>query len=70
MNYYNGIAPSTYVKNIQTDLGFIRDNVDGYYGNKTEEAVKELQKSKKVKCDGVVGEQTKRLLLTEYYTIQ
>ena len=49
------------VKRLQkllTDKGFDPGPADGWFGDKTETAVKAFQKSKKLKSDGVVGTNT------------
>ncbi len=55
------------IKNLQQALntaGFPCGTVDGFFGNKTEEAVKNLQSaSGSLKIDGVFGGQTKNYLL-------
>ncbi len=53
------------VEQLQTklkQLGYFQGEVDGFYGEETQLAVKELQKSEGVKADGVVGENTWKLL--------
>ena len=56
------------VKNIQTDLkaiGYTKVGTpDGYYGTKTEEAVKEFQSNNSLASDGVFGEMSKSKLWT------
>lgn len=41
-------------------------NVDGIFGAKTEAAVKQFQKSRKLKVDGIVGQKTWNELLADY----
>ena len=52
-----------YVQYALMKLGYLNDSdIDGVYGYRTEEAVKRLQKAKKLTCDGIVGVQTLRYL--------
>lgn len=46
------------VKELQNDLknkGFYKGSADGFFGNQTQSAVIQFQKSKKIVADGVVG---------------
>ena len=55
------------VKDVQKALkraGFDPGPVDGQAGKKTKSAIKQFQKSKNLKADGVVGEKTWSLLRT------
>ena len=40
--------------------------VDGIFGKKTEAAVKQFQKSRKLTVDGIVGQKTWNALIAEY----
>lgn len=57
------------IQNVLTKLGFYYGEATGIYDQKTEEAVKKLQKSVKLKVDGVFGVKT-RSVLTEKYENQ
>ena len=49
------------VKQIQKrlkDWGYYKGNVDGIYGSKTQQAVKDFQKANGLKVDGVAGDKT------------
>jgi murein L,D-transpeptidase YcbB/YkuD len=46
------------VKEIQRALGFVGKNVDGFYGPKTYNAVKDFQRNQSLVADGEVGQQT------------
>lgn len=46
------------VKKLQEALGFTGSDVDGIYGQKTQAAVKDYQKSNGLTVDGIAGEQT------------
>lgn len=49
------------VKQIQQKLkewGYYKGNVDGVYGSKTQQAVKNFQKANGLKVDGIAGEKT------------
>lgn len=53
------------VKNVQTKLknwGYYKGEVDGVFGSKTFEAVKNFQKKNGLKVDGIVGEETLKAL--------
>jgi len=56
---------NNYVKNLQTDLnkvGYPCGTPDGVFGSKTETAVINFQKAKKLTADGQVGSGTKPVL--------
>ena len=44
------------------DLGYLKGEADGIFGNKTENAVRAFQRAKKLKVDGLVGKKTRELL--------
>lgn len=49
------------VKTLQTkltELGFLKDKIDGIFGSKTEKAVKDYQKANKLTVDGIAGPKT------------
>jgi len=53
------------VKDIQQklkDLGYLKDKVDGIWGQKTEDAVRDFQKAEKLDVDGYVGPNTMKKL--------
>lgn len=50
------------LQQILTDKGYRTKGIDGIFGPATEAAVKQFQKSKKLKADGVVGLNTKKAL--------
>ena len=61
----NGMSGEA-VKEIQQaliDLGYLKGEADGVFGNKTENAVRKFQKANGLTADGLVGEQTRTLLL-------
>ncbi len=55
-------SKGTYVKKLQTKLGFTGKAVDGVFGAKTEAKVKAYQKKHKLKADGIVGQATWKTL--------
>lgn len=62
-----GNSTSAQIRNFQEDLnsiGYVLD-VDGYYGTKTKDAVKEFQKDYGLSVDGIAGPATKAKLYTE-----
>ena len=44
------------------DLGYLKGTADGIFGNKTENAVRDFQKAKKLNVDGLAGKKTQELL--------
>lgn len=56
------------VRYLQEILNYYGYNVtvDGIFGKKTEAAVKQFQKSRKLNVDGIVGLKTWNALLAEY----
>jgi hypothetical protein len=50
------------LQQILTKLGYNTKGTDGIFGSGTEAAVKQFQKSKKLKADGIVGPTTQKLL--------
>lgn len=48
--------------------GYLKADATGYFGKLTFAAVKAFQKDKKIKSDGVVGKDTKKLLIQEIGT--
>lgn len=54
------------VKYVQYSLmkqGYLNDSdIDGVYGYRTEDAIKRLQRAKKIGIDGITGEETRRYL--------
>jgi peptidoglycan hydrolase-like protein with peptidoglycan-binding domain len=55
------------VSQLQKDLaqlGFYKGSIDGWFGPKTLDAVKDFQKSQGLKVDGLVGSKTKAILNT------
>lgn len=50
------------VKELQKALGFTGSDVDGIFGNKTQNAVKDYQKNNGLTVDGIAGEKTQGLL--------
>ncbi len=46
-------------------LGYLKGKADGIFGNQTENAVRKFQKKNKLTVDGLVGEVTKKLLLSQ-----
>ena len=62
-----GNSTSAQIRNFQEDLnsiGYVLD-VDGYYGTKTKDVVKEFQKDYGLSVDGIAGPATKAKLYTE-----
>ena len=60
-----GFTGSQAVRQVQQrlkDLGYYKGSVDGDFGAKTEEAVKDFQKANKLTVDGKVGENTLKKL--------
>lgn len=57
-----------YVKYLQEILNYYgyKLKVDGDFGKKTEQAVKQFQKSRKLTVDGIVGPKTWSALLADY----
>lgn len=53
------------VKLLQSNLGFLGDEVDGKFGAKTEASVKGFQKDKSLLVDGIVGQKTWSALLAQ-----
>jgi peptidoglycan hydrolase-like protein with peptidoglycan-binding domain len=51
------------VKLLQSKLGFVKEDVDGYFGAKTEAAVKTLQIGYRLLADGVCGPQSWKVIL-------
>ncbi len=56
------------VQQALTDQGFSPGPVDGFYGPKTEAAVKSFQQSKGLSVDGIVGPDTTKALLGKWVT--
>ena len=57
------------VKTLQArlqDLGYYTGEIDGQFGNGTEEAVIDFQRANGLEADGIVGEETKSIL----YSVQ
>ena len=54
-----------YLQNLLNYYGYTV-TVDGIFGKKTEAAVKQFQKSRKLKVDGIVGQKTWNALLADY----
>lgn len=48
-----------------TALNYLKGKADGYFGSNTEGAVKQFQKTNKLKVDGKVGAQTLKVLLSD-----
>lgn len=46
------------IKQLQTLLGFAPDQIDGQFGSKTEVAVRQFQRLRGLKADGIVGQNT------------
>lgn len=66
---YRGISAKQAVKDLQTmlvDCGYLNDKIDGVFGKKTEQAVKDFQKKNNIGADGIAWPQTIRLLSTEW----
>lgn len=66
---YRGVSAKQAVKDLQmmlVDCGYLNDKVDGVFGKKTEQAVKDFQKKNGIGADGIAWPQTIRLLSMEW----
>ena len=66
---YRGISAKQAVKDLQmmlVDCGYLNDKIDGVFGKKTEQAVKDFQKKNGIRADGIAWPQTIWLLSIEW----
>ncbi|MEZ5007223.1 MAG: TIGR02594 family protein [Chitinophagales bacterium] len=49
---------------ILIDLGLLNDSADGVFGNKTETALKQLQRDNNITVDGIYGSESRAVLLS------
>ncbi|MBQ3575210.1 MAG: peptidoglycan-binding protein [Clostridia bacterium] len=61
------------VKELQTwltDCGYLNDTIDGIFGKKTEQAVKDFQEKAGINADGIAWPQTNKLLEKEWQVLK
>lgn len=66
---YSGIGNKDAVKVLQTwltDCGYLNDTIDGIFGKKTEQAVRDFQTRNALSADGIVWPETLKLLEKEW----
>ena len=63
---YEGCSPSKYVVNLQRALGFSEADAVGYFGPQTAAAVRQFQNDCNITVDGIVGEDTKYYLISNF----
>lgn len=66
---YRDIKDREGVKALQTKLtacGYLNDKIDGLFGKKTEQAVKDFQTAAGIRVDGIAWPETAKLLTTEW----
>ncbi len=70
---YRDIKDKEAVKELQTwlsECGYLNDKIDGIFGKKSEQAVKDFQEKAGIAVDGIAWPQTKRLLEIEWQKLK
>ena len=69
MDGEDGVAYIVYLQNRLIELGYLADSADGYYGENTQQAVKEFQKSNGLEVTGIADPYTQQRLFGDLSTL-